>query len=63
MHVTVDDNVCMGHALCHATGPDVYDLDERGHCDLLETAVPDDLEDQAVQGADACPERAITVSL
>jgi ferredoxin len=51
----------MGHTLCNAAGPDVYELDDRGHCRPLEGEIPAGLQDQAVQGADACPERAITV--
>lgn len=62
MRVTVDHHLCMGHALCSAAGPDVYDLDDRGHCVPLETDIPADLHDQAVRGAEACPERAIVVS-
>lgn len=61
MRVTVDDKLCMGHTLCSVTGPDVYDLDDEGHCLPLATEIPAELEDQAVAGADACPERAITV--
>ncbi|HEY4021398.1 MAG TPA: ferredoxin [Pseudonocardiaceae bacterium] len=62
MRVTVDDKLCMGHTLCSVNGPDVYDLDETGHCRPLVTEVPAELEEQAVYGADACPERAITVA-
>ena len=61
MRVTVDAKLCMGHTLCSVTGPDVYDLDDEGHCLPLATEVPAELEDQAVAGADACPERAITI--
>jgi ferredoxin len=52
----------MGHTLCSVNGPDVYDLDETGHCRPVVTEVPAELEEQAVYGADACPERAITVA-
>jgi ferredoxin len=51
----------MGHTLCNAIGPDVYDLDDRGHCLPLVTEVPAEFVDQATKGADACPERAITI--
>jgi ferredoxin len=52
----------MGHALCSVAGPDVYDLDDDGHCLPLETEIPAEFHQQALQGADACPERAISVS-
>lgn len=62
MRVTLDVNACMGHALCNAAGPDVYHLDDQGHCVLAWTEIPAELADQAVRGADACPERALVVS-
>jgi ferredoxin len=61
VRVTVNDGQCMGHTLCNAAGPDVYDLDDRGHCLPQGTEIPADLETQAKLGAEACPERAITV--
>jgi ferredoxin len=62
MKVTVDRSKCTGHARCAATGPDVYPLDDEGYNALEgETEVPAGLEQQAVDGAAACPERAITV--
>ena len=61
MRVAVDRELCQGHTLCNAVGPDVYDLDEQGHCLLLVTEIPAELVDQATKGADACPERAITL--
>lgn len=61
MRATVDRDLCQGHTLCNAIGPDVYDLDERGHCVPLATEIPAELVDQATKGAQACPERAITL--
>ncbi len=61
MRVTVNSDLCMGHTLCNAIGPDVYALDDQGHCDPLTTELPSELQAQARQGADACPERAITI--
>lgn len=63
MKVTVDRSICTGHARCHALGPDVYELDDNGYNALDgEAEVPPGLEQQARDGADGCPERAITVS-
>jgi ferredoxin len=60
MRVTVDRAVCSGHARCHATAPDVYDLDEGGYAVPFAGEVPSRLEEQALDGVDACPEKAIT---
>jgi ferredoxin len=61
MRVTVDLAKCTGHARCAYYGPHVYSLDEIGFCATVETEVPPGLEREALQGAAACPERAITV--
>ena len=59
MRVIVDRELCQGHALCNAHGPDVYQLDDDGRCLPLDEPVPAELEDQAADGELACPERAI----
>jgi ferredoxin len=61
MRVSVDRQLCQGHTLCNAVGPDVYDLDDEGCCVPLTGPVPSELEGQAVEGARACPEHAISV--
>jgi ferredoxin len=61
MRVRVDLNVCTGHALCYSVAPDVFDLDEAGHCLLTREDVPAERVRKAEEGAAACPERAITL--
>ncbi|ORA19964.1 hypothetical protein BST14_04045 [Mycobacterium arosiense ATCC BAA-1401 = DSM 45069] len=62
MRIEFDAEHCVGHALCAAAGPDVYHLDDAGYCipPSREVVAPE-LVDQAYRGAEACPERAITV--
>ena len=62
MKVTIDTAKCAGHARCNAVAPDVYALDDDGYALPYDGEVPPELEDQARKGAEACPERAITVS-
>jgi ferredoxin len=62
VRVTVDAKLCQGHTLCSVTSPDVYDLDDEGHCRPRYVEVPAELEEAAAAGADTCPERAITVT-
>ena len=61
MRVIVDRERCTGHGRCNAMGPAVYPLDDEGRNALTDLDVPSELEDQARLGADACPERAITI--
>ena len=59
MKVRVDANLCVGHGRCYELAPDVYGDDERGHCRILLTEVPPELEAQARLGEENCPEGAI----
>lgn len=61
MKIQFDPDRCVGHAQCFTFGPEVYDLDEGGYCLLKHFEVPVELEDEAVAGAQACPEQAITI--
>jgi ferredoxin len=62
MKVEVNTALCTGHARCAATAPDVYELDDSGFCAITVLTVAPELEQSAVRGAEACPERAITVT-
>lgn len=61
MKVIVSREKCSGHARCFAMGPDVYDLDDEGYIAITECDVPSHLEQQAVDGAESCPEGAIRI--
>lgn len=62
MRVVVDSELCMGHGQCYAHAPDVYEPDEEGFCVVLKPNVEGGERDQALAGAQACPESAITAS-
>jgi ferredoxin len=61
MRVTVDSSLCMGHARCNASAPEIYELNDDGYAVIRRAQVPPGMEAQAQEGADVCPERAITV--
>jgi ferredoxin len=58
--ITVDRAKCCGYTLCASVSPDIYSIDDQGFA-VVAPGVPARLEAQARQGADACPEDAITV--
>ena len=62
MRITVNQGLCSGHARCNAVAPDIYPLDECGYSavDNVRVALAD--QQAARDGADACPERAITLT-
>lgn len=61
MRVTVQPDLCQGHARCLAEGPGVYVLDDLGYNTTNVDDVPPELADQARRGALACPELALLV--
>ena len=62
MRAIVDTGKCVGHARCNATAPEIYELDDDGYVVAPGSDVPAALENAARAGADACPERALTVA-
>ena len=61
MMVRVDAALRVGHGRCYALGPDVFQEDERGHCQVERGEVPLDFENQARRGEANCPEGAIHI--
>ncbi|MVZ99865.1 ferredoxin [Actinomadura sp. LD22] len=62
MKVTVHADRCMGHAMCNAVAPEVYEIDDDGYNVMGTVEIEPDKEALARQGAAACPERAIEVT-
>lgn len=63
MRVTVDQDRCQGHGLCQMSAPEVFGLrEEDGQSYVLLDEIGPDLQEAAREGADSCPERAITVT-
>ncbi|GFG75489.1 ferredoxin [Mycobacterium botniense] len=60
--VCVDSALCVGHGRCYTLAPDVFDADEYGHSIVRVADVSGELEQQAVDAEQNCPERAITLS-
>jgi len=61
MRVSVNADVCQGHARCWQICPEVFSLDEEGHALVTTPDVPAGMEAKVHEAADNCPERAITV--
>lgn len=58
----IELNGCVGHAMCNAAAPEIYDLDDSGYCIPPDGELVDDTaRKQAIAGANACPEQALTV--
>ncbi|WP_080736308.1 ferredoxin [Rhodococcoides fascians] len=63
MRVDVDLEKCVGHAQCFAVAEEIYDIaDDDGTCVIRRHTIAPEDEIAAKKGANACPERAISVS-
>jgi ferredoxin len=61
VHITVDKELCAGHAMCNLAAPEVYPLGEDGFVLAEIGEIPAEQERAARIGMTACPERAISI--
>lgn len=59
--VVADRSRCCGYGLCAQVCPQIYKLDADGLVYLDSDIVPTGLEEEAREGAAACPAEALTV--
>ncbi|OBG86351.1 hypothetical protein A5699_02460 [Mycobacterium sp. E802] len=59
--IELDEHHCAGHALCNAVAPQIYHLNEQGYCLPPPEHIDESSRAAALAGAEACPERALTV--
>ena len=61
LRVSADRSRCCGYGLCAQLCPQVYKLDADGLVYLESGIVPPELEEEAREGAAACPAEALAV--
>jgi ferredoxin len=62
MKIRVNPEKCMGHGMCTALVPDVYQINEEsGYNEMGDFERPDDDRAEVLRGVSACPEGAISV--
>ena len=61
LRVTADRSRCCGYGLCAQMCPQLYKLDENGLVVLETDMVPAGMEEEAREGAAACPAEAILI--
>jgi sterol 14-demethylase len=59
MLVTLDRDLCQGHAVCASEAPEVFKLDDTGKVTALLEEVPPELQLKVRQAQKFCPTRAI----
>lgn len=63
LRISAERGKCCGYGLCAQLGPQIYKLDENGLVYLDSDTYSLDLEEEAREGAAACPAEAIVVEL
>lgn len=61
LRVIVDRSRCCGYGLCAQLCPEVYKLDENGLVFVESETIPGGLEEEAKEGAAACPAEALVI--
>lgn len=61
LRVIVDRGRCCGYGLCAQLCPEVYKLDENGLVYVESELIPEGLEEEAKEGAAACPAEALVI--
>lgn len=59
--LTVDRDLCQGHAVCEGEAPDLFSVSKRGELTILDHRPPEDLRDRADAAVRYCPTRALTI--
>jgi len=57
MRAKVDRDLCIGSAMCVATAPDVFELDDEGLSRVVDEGAAD--EETLRQAAEGCPVQAV----
>ncbi|NDZ92672.1 ferredoxin [Streptomyces sp. SID6673] len=61
MRITVDSDRCVGHGLCEATSPEVFEVNDDGYVDI-DGAAADTADESVLREAAAnCPSAALTL--
>ncbi|MCD6559137.1 ferredoxin [Thermococci archaeon] len=59
--VRVDQDVCIGDAICASLCPDVFEMNDEGKSQVIVEVVGEDLIDCVNEAAEACPVSCIYV--
>jgi ferredoxin len=61
MRITVDRDLCQGHAMCEVEAPAVFEVGRSDQVELLADTVPPEHEEAAALAVKYCPTRALTI--
>lgn len=59
MKLYVDQDLCISCGACVGICPDVYDWNDDEKAEVIVDEIPEELEEEAKEGQEACPTEAI----
>jgi ferredoxin len=59
--IVVDPDRCACFSMCTAIAPDLFQIGEAGHVEILAAEPPEALHEAAEDACDACPNQALTI--
>lgn len=62
LKVKVDPDLCAGCAVCEATAPDVYKMNDDNIAEVLPDGLAAASDETVIEGAQSCPSEAIVVT-
>ncbi|HHV06447.1 MAG TPA: ferredoxin [Anaerolineaceae bacterium] len=61
MKIKVVEDLCIGCGICEGIAPEVFSLETEPYAVVLLEAIPEELQADVREAADACPEAAIEI--
>ncbi|MET7773336.1 ferredoxin [Nocardia sp. NPDC005366] len=62
MKVSVDVDLCQGHAVCQAEAPTVFAVPTRGHVEILDASPGSDVSAEVENAVRYCPTQALSLA-
>lgn len=59
MKVIVDKDLCIGCGACQAICPDVFEINDDGLSEVVESVIQDKNKEEVVEAIESCPTEAI----
>ncbi|MDN5757032.1 MAG: ferredoxin [Tomitella sp.] len=62
MRISVDRDLCQGHAMCELEAPDIFRVPKTGTVEILDECPPEELHDDARRAVQYCPTQALHIT-
>lgn len=60
MKIKVDKNLCIGCGACQAIEPSIFELEDDGLANAIDTEIKEDIKENVIDAMEGCPTSAIS---